>query len=141
MEMNGGEAARHVRWPFPDGSFPGHLGAVVQRTVLSGELPARLVIHDDENDWCAGDDVNDPDVAGASVIAHMTHVLGTPPFVNWRPSRQDGLPRVPARDSRGTGSRTSTRRSDGAPPLIAARHRSRLIFRRPCLPTATVRYG
>ena len=75
MEMNDGEAARHVPWPFPGGSFPGDLGAVVQRTVLNGELPAGLVIHDDENDWCVGDDVNDPKVPGASVIVHMTHVL------------------------------------------------------------------
>jgi hypothetical protein len=75
MEMSDGEAAGRVPWPFPGGSFPGDLGAVVQRTVLSGELPARLVIHDDENYWCVGDDVNDPDAGGASVVAHMMHVL------------------------------------------------------------------
>ena len=75
------------------------LCAVVQRTILSGERPARSVIRDDENDWCVGDDVNDPNVARASVIAHMTHVLardssvgelaltaGPDPFI-WRISR------------------------------------------------------
>jgi hypothetical protein len=35
----------------------------------------RLVIHDDENDWCVGDDVNDPNVDGACIIVHITHVL------------------------------------------------------------------
>jgi hypothetical protein len=75
VEMNDREVARHVPWPFPDGCFPPNLGVVVQRTVLNGELPALLLIHDDENDWCVGDDVNDPNAPGASVIAHMTHVL------------------------------------------------------------------
>jgi hypothetical protein len=75
MEIDG-EVARQIPWPFLECSFPRNLGAVVQRTVLSGELPVRLVVHDDENDWCVGDDVNDPNVPGASVVVHMAHVLG-----------------------------------------------------------------
>jgi hypothetical protein len=75
METNGREVARHIPWPFPGDRFPENLGVVVQRTVLSGELPARLVIHDSENDWCVGEGMNDPNVPGASVVAHMTHVL------------------------------------------------------------------
>ncbi len=70
-----GVVARQIPWPFPGGSFPRNLGAVVQRTALSGELPVWLVVHDDENDWCVGDDVNDPNVPGASVVVHMAHVL------------------------------------------------------------------
>jgi hypothetical protein len=80
--MEGSEVAGHVWWPFPGGCFPGDLGAVVQRTVLSGELPARLVIHDDEGDWCVGDGVNDPNVPGACVVAHMAHVLARDPSVS-----------------------------------------------------------
>src|ERR1039458_2241078 len=56
-------------------AFPETLGAVVQRTVLSGDLPARLVVHNSGNDWCVGDGVNAPNVPGASVVAHMTLVV------------------------------------------------------------------
>lgn len=76
MEMHSREeVTRDVPWPFLGGRFPENLGVVVQRTVLSGEQPARLVVHDSNNDWCVGDGVNDPNAPGASVIAHMTHVL------------------------------------------------------------------
>jgi hypothetical protein len=68
------EVARDVAFPFPDGRFPPSLGAVVQRTVLTGQEPARVVIHDDENDWLVGDGVNDPTAPGASVIACISHV-------------------------------------------------------------------
>jgi hypothetical protein len=40
-----GEVQRVVPWPFEDGRFPSRLGAVVMRTVLSGERPALLVVH------------------------------------------------------------------------------------------------
>jgi len=65
------QAERDVPFPFPDGRFPASLGAVVQRTVASGELPALVVIHDDENDWLVGDGVNDPDADSASIIFHI----------------------------------------------------------------------
>jgi hypothetical protein len=73
------EMFRHVDWPFPDGEFPPQLGAVVQRTVNSGEWPALLVIHDADNDWLIGDGVNDPD--GASVAAHVLHGIERDPSV------------------------------------------------------------
>lgn len=65
---------RTLQWPFPDGRFPPQLGAVVQRTVLSGTSPARLVQHDRDGDWAVGDgdDPNNPD---AVVATHMAHVL------------------------------------------------------------------
>jgi len=36
---------RHLPFPFEDGQFPSSLGAVVQMSVLTGEQPAREVIH------------------------------------------------------------------------------------------------
>ena len=73
--MAGAEVIRQVPWPFFGGSFPAHLGAVIQKTVLSGELPALLVIHDADNDWAVGDGVNDPNEPGASVVSHITHAI------------------------------------------------------------------
>jgi hypothetical protein len=130
MERNDGEVARHVPWPFPGDSFPGDLGAVVQRTVLSGELPARLVIHDDENDWCAGDDVNDPDVPGASVIAHMTHVLARDSSVSELASLPPGWAavRTGPRDGHGNGSAPVPGRVRSTAAERGPEHRSRLIF-------------
>ena len=75
MSTSGREVTRYVAWPFPDGHFPGNLGAVIQRTVLRGELPARLVVHSSENDWCVGDGVNDPNAPDACVVAHIGHVV------------------------------------------------------------------
>jgi hypothetical protein len=54
-----------VPFPFPDGQFPSELGAVIQRTVLDGTEPARVVIHADEGGWLVGDGVNDPNLPGA----------------------------------------------------------------------------
>lgn len=75
MSTSGHEVERSVAWPFSGGRFPDNLGAVIQRTVLSGELPARLVVHDSKNDWCVGDGVNDPNTPDACVVAHIGHVL------------------------------------------------------------------
>jgi hypothetical protein len=75
MSTSGREVARHVAWPFPGSRFPDDLGAVIQQTVLSGELPACIVVHDSENDWCVGDGLNDPNIPEACVVAHMSHVL------------------------------------------------------------------
>lgn len=75
------EVLRHVPFPFPDDTFPPSLGAVVQRTVISGELPALIVIHDDENDWLIGDDVTDASDPDASAICHVAHVVDLDPSV------------------------------------------------------------
>lgn len=71
------EAEIFQRLPFPyeGGRFPSHLGAFVQRTVLAGELPAREVIHTPDGCWAIGDGVNDPNLPGASEIAHIRHAV------------------------------------------------------------------
>jgi hypothetical protein len=71
----GREMVRRIDFPFVDGRFPADLGAVVQRTVLDGQLPARYVAHTADNDWVVGDEINDPNLDGASVAAHMRHVV------------------------------------------------------------------
>jgi hypothetical protein len=68
------EVFRSVPFPFTDGKFPHNLGAVVQRTVADGALPALTVIHDTDGDWSVLDGVNDPnlpDACGVFAIAHL----------------------------------------------------------------------
>jgi hypothetical protein len=77
MSSSGHEVTRYFAWPFPGGRFPDNLGAVIQRTILSGELPVRLVVHDSENDWRVGDGVNDPNTPEACVVAHIGHVVAS----------------------------------------------------------------
>jgi hypothetical protein len=62
-------------FPFPGDRFPVELGAVVQCTVLSGQRPALEVTHTENNHWLVGDAVDDPNVDGACVLAHMSHVV------------------------------------------------------------------
>ena len=62
-------------FPFDNNEFPSSLGAVVQRTVLTGEEPAREVIHTSENRWLVSDGVNDPNTPDACVATHMSHVV------------------------------------------------------------------
>ena len=73
--MNSGEMDRHIPFPFPGGAFPARLGAVVQRTVLDRIEPARLVVHDSDGDWAIGDGVHDPNLPGACIATHISHVL------------------------------------------------------------------
>jgi hypothetical protein len=70
-----GEVQRVVPWPFEDGRFPSHLGAVVMRTVLSGERPALVVVHFPDGDWGVADGVGDPNEPEACVISHIRHVV------------------------------------------------------------------
>jgi hypothetical protein len=49
--------------------------------VISGELPALIVIHDDENDWLIGDAVTDAGDPDASAICHVAHVVDLNPSV------------------------------------------------------------
>lgn len=64
-----------MRLPFRRRRFPRGLGAVIQCTVLDGRLPARYVAHTDDDGWIVGDEVTDPNLDGASVAAHMSHVV------------------------------------------------------------------
>jgi hypothetical protein len=70
-----GEIQRVVPWPSEHGRFPSDLGAVVMRTVLSGERPALQVVHFPEGDWGVADGVGDPNEPGACVISHVRHVV------------------------------------------------------------------
>lgn len=69
------EMFRFLPWPFEGDRFPEQLGAVVARTVLSGEFPAQEVVHAPENDWAVGDGENDPNEPGACVVTHIWHVI------------------------------------------------------------------
>ena len=66
---------RRVPFPFEDDVFPTDLGAVVQRSVLEGRQPARVVIHDVDGDWAIGDGVSDPNLPGAAVATHIWHAI------------------------------------------------------------------
>jgi hypothetical protein len=62
-------------FPFEGDVFPRTLGAVVQRSVLNGEQPAREVVHADDGSWLVSDGVNDPNEPDAATVAHMWHVI------------------------------------------------------------------
>jgi len=66
---------RYPPFPYEGGAFPPELGVMVQRTVLEGLEPVRVVVHDADGDWLVGDGVNDPNLEDACAIVHMTHVL------------------------------------------------------------------
>jgi hypothetical protein len=87
-------------WPFPNGQFPEHLGVCVQRTVLDGIEPARAIVHDEDGDWLASDEVNDPNADGAALIVCMHHLVDAdrsiaelaampPGTVAWRDKPED----------------------------------------------------
>ncbi|MEU3033714.1 hypothetical protein [Streptomyces griseoaurantiacus] len=68
-----------IAWPFPAGVFPPGLLVIVQRTVVDGAFPALMVIHDDEDDWLLCDGLHDPNADGASIVAHLDHLLAQDP--------------------------------------------------------------
>jgi hypothetical protein len=71
------EMFQYLPFPFPGNRFPDALGAVVQRTVLSGEYPAREVVHAPDGSWLIGDGVNDPNLPDASIATHIWHAIAT----------------------------------------------------------------
>jgi hypothetical protein len=71
------EIVQRLPFPFAEGRFPDALGAVVQHTVLSGELPALEVVHAPDGSWLVGDGVNDPNLPGACVATHIAHAVAT----------------------------------------------------------------
>lgn len=66
-------------WLRRKGEFPPGLGVGVQKTVLSGELPAQVVAHDEGGFWLIGDGVNEPDPDTNMVLAHIGPVLEANP--------------------------------------------------------------
>ncbi|MQY04847.1 hypothetical protein [Actinomadura macrotermitis] len=73
---------RTLPFPFPDGRFPRSLGAVVQRTVAEGALPALVVAHDSEGCWLIGDGVNDPNEPGACAVYGIVHIAEDDPTLH-----------------------------------------------------------
>ncbi|MPZ98632.1 MAG: hypothetical protein GEU80_04685 [Dehalococcoidia bacterium] len=73
---------RRLPFPFDRGRFPRELGAVVQRTVLEGDEPARIVVHDADGDWALGDGVHDPNEPGACRVTHIRHVVDADPTLD-----------------------------------------------------------
>ena len=69
------EMARTLPWPFPGDEFPAALGAVIQRTVLDGTMPALVVGHSSHGDWYVGDGVSDPNELDAAIATHIAHVI------------------------------------------------------------------
>lgn len=76
------EVFRIVPFPFPDGRFPHELGAVVQKTVFAGQLPALSVIHAADGGWMIGDGVNDPNVPGACAVHCLAHIADLDPAIS-----------------------------------------------------------
>ena len=70
-----GEIRQRLPFPFEGGRFPKDLGAVVQATVLSGDIPARKVVHTPDGSWLIGDGVSDPSLPGASMVSQISHVV------------------------------------------------------------------
>lgn len=75
MDADSREMFRFIPWPFPDDAFPSSLGAVIQRTVLDGVMPALVVAHLPDRDWAIGDGVDDPNLPGASIATHIWHAI------------------------------------------------------------------
>jgi len=69
------EIHQHLPFPFHGGRFPNDLGAVVQGTVLSGDVPARKVVHTPDGSWLIGDGVSDLLLPGATVVSHISHAV------------------------------------------------------------------
>lgn len=72
---------QRVAFPFVDGRFPRELGAVVQVSVLTGEQPAREVVHTSDGSWAVSDRVGDPNLPGASVATHISHAVQRDPSI------------------------------------------------------------
>jgi hypothetical protein len=69
------EMFQSLPWPFDEDRFPASLGAVVQRSVLDGKLPALIVGHTTDGGWYVGDGLNDPNLPGEVVATHIGHVI------------------------------------------------------------------
>jgi hypothetical protein len=133
-----GEMFQHVDWTFPDGQFPARLGAVVQQTVLSGDMPALVVLHAEDGSWAVGDGVNDPKLPGASVATHMAHALALNSSVpGWRTFPRVGRLTEPRQAIRGSGTAMSGPARSALVPIAGTGPRGRPI---PLTPTVIRRW-
>ncbi|MFD3509136.1 DUF4265 domain-containing protein [Nocardia sp. NPDC058666] len=57
--------------------FPHDLAAYVYNTVATGELPARVVVHDPDGEWIISDGSDAPLGVDTATILHIHHVLDT----------------------------------------------------------------
>jgi hypothetical protein len=69
------EICQSLPFPYEGGRFPSRLGALIQGTVLSGDIPARAVTHTPGGSWIIGDGVSDPGLPGACVVSHISHAV------------------------------------------------------------------
>ena len=69
------EMRRDLPFPYEGGKFPSRLGALIQGTVLSGDVPSRAVTHAPDGSWIIGDGVSNPNLPGASVVNHISHAV------------------------------------------------------------------
>lgn len=95
--MPGREVFQRLPYPCDDARFPAELGALVQRTVLTGDMPAREVIHAPDGSWAMGDGVNDPNLPDASRATRVAHVIA---LNSWIADLASMPPRHIARRSR-----------------------------------------
>jgi hypothetical protein len=79
MRGHGARGLPTLAVPLRRRRFPPQLGAVVQRTIVDGELPALTVMHTVENSWVVLDGVNDPNLDGACIVDAMAHVVDDDP--------------------------------------------------------------
>ncbi|WP_204075855.1 hypothetical protein [Planotetraspora phitsanulokensis] len=75
------ELVRRHDLPFESGTFPAGLGAVVNRRVASGQVPALVVVHDDEDDWLVGDGETDGEDDNL-VVLHISHLVARDPSLS-----------------------------------------------------------
>ena len=74
VHIGDGEVQPTMPWPFPGGSFPQDLGAVVMRNVLSGEAAALQVVHFEDGYWGVADGRRLPSTRNLEAT-HIWHVI------------------------------------------------------------------
>ncbi|GGK51508.1 DUF4265 domain-containing protein [Nocardia camponoti] len=56
-------------------AFPDDLAAIVYRTVLSGEAPPLVVLHDPDGDWIVSDGTHTQPDPDSAALVHIQHVV------------------------------------------------------------------
>ena len=116
QRVNGREMFRHLPFPFENERFPIKLGAVVQKSVLTGEQPAREVIHAPDGSWLVGDGSTTRNCRVPPLrCIWPTRSSGTVPSRSWPACRRDASHSGPnvARHGPSAPSRAGTTRTSG----------------------------